>query len=131
MSGYNNRILRVNLSQRTLTEEPLSDELINDYIGGRGFGIKLLYDDLKAGTDPLGAGNELIFVAGPLAGTKAQSFSRYKVFFKSPLTYSKAALIVKIPSFFSTLKTDQRSFPVLFIRIKFAHAINMQSILVC
>ena len=86
MGGYKNRILRVNLTQRTFSEESLSNELIHDYIGGRGFGAKLLYDDLKPGIDPLGEENELIFVAGPLAGTNAQSFSRYKVFFKSPLT---------------------------------------------
>ena len=86
MAGYKNRILRVDLTNRTFSEEPLDTAMINDYIGGRGFGIKLLYDDLKPGTDPLGEDNELIFMAGPLAGTNAQSFSRYKVFFKSPLT---------------------------------------------
>jgi len=84
--GYQNKVLRVDLTKRKFTEEPLSEALIHDYIGGRGFGVKLLYDDLKPGTDPLGEDNELIFTAGPLAGTNAQSFSRYKVFFKSPLT---------------------------------------------
>jgi aldehyde:ferredoxin oxidoreductase len=84
--GYQNKILRVDLTNRTITEEPLNGELIHDYIGGRGFGVKLLYDELKPGIDPLGEENEMIFTAGPLAGTSAQSFSRYKVFFKSPLT---------------------------------------------
>ncbi len=86
MPGYQNRILRVNLTDRTFKEEPLSDDLIHDYIGGRGFGVKLLYDDLSPDIDPLGEENEIIFVAGPLAGTSAQSFSRWKIFFKSPLT---------------------------------------------
>jgi len=86
MGGYKNRILRVNLTDRTLSQESLSEDLIHDYIGGRGFGVKLLYDDLKPGIDPLGEENELIFVTGPLAGTNAQSFGRWKVFFKSPLT---------------------------------------------
>ncbi|MBN2077234.1 MAG: aldehyde ferredoxin oxidoreductase family protein [Dehalococcoidales bacterium] len=84
--GYQNKILRVDLTNRKITEESLNEELIHDYIGGRGFGVKLLYDELKPGTDPLGEDNEMIFTAGPLAGTNAQSFSRYKVFFKSPLT---------------------------------------------
>ncbi|MFC1820664.1 aldehyde ferredoxin oxidoreductase N-terminal domain-containing protein, partial [Thermodesulfobacteriota bacterium] len=52
MAGYQNRILRVNLSERTLKEEPLDEELIHDYVGGRGFGIKWLYDDLKPNCDP-------------------------------------------------------------------------------
>ena len=86
MGGYQNRILRVNLTNRKFSEEPLSNELIHDYIGGRGFGIRMLYDDLKPGINPLGEDNELIFTAGPLAGTNAQSFGRWKVFFKSPLT---------------------------------------------
>jgi len=86
IGGYKNRILRVNLNDGSFSEEPLNRELIRDYIGGRGFGIKLLYDDLRPGIDPLGEENELIFVTGPLAGTNAQSFGRWKVFFKSPLT---------------------------------------------
>ena len=86
MPGYMNRVLRVNLSDRSFREVPLSEDLMHDFVGGRGFGIKLLYDDLKANSDPLGEENEIIFVAGPLAGTNAQSFSRWKIFFKSPLT---------------------------------------------
>jgi aldehyde:ferredoxin oxidoreductase len=86
MGGYKNRILRVDLTNHTFSEESLDERLVHDYIGGRGFGVKLLYDDLKPGIDPLGEENELIFIAGPLAGTSAQSFGRYKVFFKSPLT---------------------------------------------
>ncbi len=84
--GYQNKVLRVDLTNRKMTEEPLNDEIIHDYIGGRGFGVKYLYDDLKPGIDPLGEDNELIFTAGPLAGTNAQSLARYKVFFKSPQT---------------------------------------------
>ncbi|MDD5082975.1 MAG: aldehyde ferredoxin oxidoreductase family protein [Dehalococcoidales bacterium] len=86
MGGYKNRILRVDLTQGVFSEESLSPELIHDYIGGRGFGTRLLYDDLKAGTDPLSPGNEIIYMAGPLAGTNAQSFARWKIYFKSPLT---------------------------------------------
>ncbi len=84
--GYKNRILRVNLTTRTFKEETLSDSLIHDYIGGRGFGAKILYDDLKPGIDPLGEENELISLTGPITGTAAQAFSRWKVTFKSPLT---------------------------------------------
>ena len=86
MGGYKNRVLRVDLTNRTFREEELDQNLIQNFIGGRGFGIKLLYDDLKPGIDPLDENNELIFIAGPLAGTAAQSLNRWKVFFKSPLT---------------------------------------------
>lgn len=86
MSGYKNRVLRVNLSDRSLSEEPIDKDLIRDYIGGGGFGVKMLYDELAPGVDPMGEENALIFIAGPLAGTTAQSFGRWKSFFKSPLT---------------------------------------------
>ena len=86
MAGYPNKILRVDLTNRTFSEDSVGEEIIHSYIGGRGFGVKLLYDDLEPGVDPLGEENELIFLSGPIAGTNAQSFSRYKVFFKSPLT---------------------------------------------
>lgn len=84
--AYKNRILRVNLTNRTFSEQPLSDELIYQYIGGRGFGAKLLYDDLKPGIDPLGEENEIISLVGPMTGTNTQSAHRWKVTFKSPLT---------------------------------------------
>ena len=93
MASYRNRILKVNLSDGSFSEASIGDELVHDYIGGRGLGAKLLYDDLKPGTDPLGEDSELIFLTGPLAGSRAQSFSRMKIFFKSPLTggYFKSA----------------------------------------
>lgn len=86
MGSFRNRFLKVDLSNGKMWEESLSESVIMNFVGGRGFGAKLLYDDLKPGTDPLGPDNELIFLAGPLAGTSAQSFGRMKVFFKSPLT---------------------------------------------
>ncbi|NPV88081.1 aldehyde ferredoxin oxidoreductase family protein [Coprothermobacteraceae bacterium] len=86
MGGYMNRILRVNLSTREYSVEPIAEALIKNFIGGRGLGAKMLYDDLSAGVDPLSPENEIIFVAGPLAGTAAQSFGRWSIFFKSPLT---------------------------------------------
>jgi len=84
--GYMNRILRVDLSNRTWTTEELDEKLVRDYIGGRGFGAKFLYDDLKPGIDPLGEENEIIFIAGPLAATGAQSCARFEIYFKSPQT---------------------------------------------
>ena len=86
VAAYLNRILRVDLTRRQFTEETLTEELILNYLGGRGFGARFLYDGLVAGTDPSGPGNQLVFLTGPLAGTRAQSFNRWKIVFKSPLT---------------------------------------------
>ena len=86
MKGYMGKILRINLSDGTISKEDLPESLIRDYIGGRGFGIKLLYDEVEAKIDPLSPSNKLIFTTGPLTGTVGQSCSRWIVTTKSPLT---------------------------------------------
>ena len=44
MASFRNRILRVDLSNASFSEQLISDSDIHDYLGGRGFGVKLLYD---------------------------------------------------------------------------------------
>lgn len=84
--GYMGKILRVNLTEGKFSEEEPSDDLIRNFIGGRGWGAKILYDELKPRVDPLGPESKMVFLTGPLTGTGAQSFSRLIVSFKSPLT---------------------------------------------
>ncbi|MEM2816643.1 MAG: aldehyde ferredoxin oxidoreductase N-terminal domain-containing protein, partial [Candidatus Bathyarchaeia archaeon] len=85
-SGYMGKILRIDLTHSKWTAEPLRKDLAESFIGGRGFGIKILFDELKNGIDPLSPENKLIITVGPLTGTKAQSASRWIAQFKSPLT---------------------------------------------
>ncbi|MEI6128073.1 MAG: aldehyde ferredoxin oxidoreductase family protein, partial [Pseudomonadota bacterium] len=85
-NGYMGNILRINLTSGKVNIEPLPDELVQQFVGGRGFGAKLLFDELKPGTDPFSPENKLIFKCGPLAETLAQSCSRWIVTTKSPLT---------------------------------------------
>jgi aldehyde:ferredoxin oxidoreductase len=66
--------------------EPIPDEVAREFVGGRGLGIKYLFDELRPGIDSLGAENKLLLLTGPLAGTSAQSFSRWIAMTKSPLT---------------------------------------------
>src|SRR4030066_866966 len=84
--GYTGKILRINLTNQTTKEEALPLEIAKDFIGGAGFGIKLLFDEVKAGTDPLGPDNKLIFAPGPFTGAGIPSASRMAVTGKSPLT---------------------------------------------
>ena len=84
--GYNGKILRINLTDQTAKVEELSSQVAKEYLGGAGFGIKYLYDEIKAGTDPLGPGNKLIFAMGPFTGTTVPCASRMAVAAKSPLT---------------------------------------------
>jgi len=84
--GYTGKILRVNLTDQTAKEEELSLKIVKDFIGGAGFGIKYLFDEVKRGTDPLGPDNKLIFASGPFSGTTIPCASRMAVTAKSPLT---------------------------------------------
>jgi aldehyde:ferredoxin oxidoreductase len=84
--GYAGKILRINLSNKTARAEPLPEEMARDFIGGAGFGIKYLFDEVKPGTDPLGPDNKLVFAPGPFTGAGIPSASRMAVTGKSPLT---------------------------------------------
>lgn len=86
MIPYRPRILRANMNSRTTIVETVPENICELLVGGRGFGIAYLYTDQPAKVDPLGEDNRLLFLAGPLAGTQAQSVSRWMVCTKSPLT---------------------------------------------
>jgi len=83
MTTYTPKLLRANLTTGDFKEEV---KVVRDFVGGRGFGIKYLYQELSPGIDPLSPANKLLFTIGPLAGTGALAFSRWLVTFKSPLT---------------------------------------------
>ena len=83
---YNKKLLRVNLTTGDIKEEVIEDIMINDYIGGMGFGVKLLTKEVNPLIDPLSAGNKIIISIGPLTGTAAPLFAQTCVVTKSPLT---------------------------------------------
>lgn len=84
--GYMGKVLNVDLSAGTLTEEPLGESVCREYVGGYGVGARLLYDHIPAGADPMGPDNILGFMTGPLTGTPALIGSRFVVIGKSPKT---------------------------------------------
>ncbi len=88
MIGWNGLFLRVSLSRLKAVAEKYGGQIAREFLGGRGFAIKLLWDELKPGVDPLSSGNKLIFVAGPLTGFGLPSSGKLVVAAKSPLTGS-------------------------------------------
>lgn len=84
--GYMGKLLRINLSTGSAVEEEISPDVMKNYMGGAGFGIKYLFDEVPATTDALSEENKLIFSLGPLGGTNAPCASRMSVTAKSPLT---------------------------------------------
>jgi len=86
MSGYHGKLLRVNLSQGSITEEEIPENMHRKYLGGAGLATKYLWDEVPKGADPLGPDNKLIFMAGSLTGVVAPSTGRFSVVAKSPQT---------------------------------------------
>ncbi|MEJ2210755.1 MAG: aldehyde ferredoxin oxidoreductase family protein [Anaerolineae bacterium] len=86
MYGWHGRLLRVNLTQETITEEAIPEEEARKYIGGRGLAIKYLMEGMDPLVDPLSPENLLIMATGPLTATPAPTGNRYMVVTKSPLT---------------------------------------------
>jgi aldehyde:ferredoxin oxidoreductase len=84
--GWNRKVLKVNLTTGNILTEPISEEILKNYLGGRGINIKVLYDTTNKDTDPLGPDNPLIFGTGPLTGTIVPSSGRHNITAKSPLT---------------------------------------------
>lgn len=80
------KILRVDLSAQRIEDQIIENNVYRQYLGGRGLGAYLLYNDLAPQTDPLSQDNELIVAAGPLTGTMAPTAARAMVVTKSPLT---------------------------------------------
>ena len=90
--GYNGKILRVNLSDNSISVEPVDELFCRKYLGGAGFVSYFLWKELRQGTDPLGPDNKLIFAAGPVTGVPLPGSGRHCIGAKSPLTgsYSKS-----------------------------------------
>ncbi|TVQ37298.1 MAG: hypothetical protein EA384_12525 [Spirochaetaceae bacterium] len=62
------RVLRVDLAQRSAEIEDLPAEWTALYLGARGITSRMLYNDVKAGADPLGSDNVLYIGSGPMDG---------------------------------------------------------------
>ncbi|UCH32840.1 MAG: aldehyde:ferredoxin oxidoreductase, partial [Candidatus Bathyarchaeota archaeon] len=69
--GYNNRTLHVNLANMAIASKPVTKEMKDIFIGGRGFNLWLLWnslpkDKITRWDDPE---NEICIACGPLGGT--------------------------------------------------------------
>ena len=86
MRGYNGKLLRVDLTDRRIAEEEVSEEMVRQYAGGVGVATKILFDETNPQTDPLSAENRLIAMTGPFAGTGVPTSGRHHLVARSPLT---------------------------------------------
>jgi len=88
-SGYFKKHLHVDLTHGTAERRDLSENFIEKYIGGRGFGAKMVWDNLKRHNftiDPLGPENLLVIAPGPLTGVYLPSSGKCSFIAISPAT---------------------------------------------
>ncbi len=85
MKGWKGKILRIDLTHQKATKVTIPENTLVNFIGGRGLNMKILYDEVPVGADPLGPQNPLIFGVGPLSGTPI-GMGRMTVTTKSPAT---------------------------------------------
>ncbi|KPV62411.1 MAG: Tungsten-containing aldehyde ferredoxin oxidoreductase [Candidatus Bathyarchaeota archaeon BA1] len=86
MYGFNNKVLRVDLTDNDLKVEESDEKVFRKYLGGRGLALHFLLKELKPRVDPLGPENKLIFATSVTTGIPLPGFCRYSVVAKSPLT---------------------------------------------
>jgi aldehyde:ferredoxin oxidoreductase len=82
--GYAGRILRVDLSSGRITSTPTID-YADRFIGGRGVGLKIYWDEVSPEVKALDPENRLMFMTGPAAGiSPGVAGTRWIVCGKSP-----------------------------------------------
>jgi len=86
MKGWNGKILRVDLTKGATKVTTYSEETAKKFIGGRGLAVKLLWDELPPGADPLGPENIIVFATGPYTAFQVPNSGKMVVASKSPLT---------------------------------------------
>ncbi len=86
LKGYRNKLLAIDLSERSVDKREIPDEWFEDYIGGEGTAVKLLGEELDPDIDKFDKEQPLILSTGPLTGTSAPSSGRWCIVFRSPET---------------------------------------------
>lgn len=88
--GWTGKILRVNLTDKTVSVSPTDP--YKGYIGGMGLANKIMYDEVAPGTDPLAPENKVVFAVGPLTATGVPLAGRTTI--ASLSTYTKDHQVV-------------------------------------
>lgn len=84
--GYSGKIIRINLSDRSIKIEEPGMRFFRTYLGGRGIIVHYLLKEVPAGADPFGEQNKLVFAASVISGAPLAGLGRQSIGAKSPLT---------------------------------------------
>ncbi|HAX98549.1 MAG TPA: aldehyde ferredoxin oxidoreductase [Candidatus Atribacteria bacterium] len=85
-NGYWERVLRINLSDRTIKEESISEVVWKKILGGAGYGAKVLHEEVTEKIGALDPENRIIFASGPFQATQQSGAAKFCIISRSPLT---------------------------------------------
>lgn len=83
---YSGKVLRVDLTNRTIFQQDLDRNVLEKYIGGTGIGIRIVYDEVAPGVEWSDSQNRLVLATGPLAGTRMGGSGTFSAVTKGSLT---------------------------------------------
>ena len=120
MNGYKNVGLLIDLSKKKFTELTFSKQFAQLYIGGRGFGAKIIHDNVK-NIEAFDPDNLIVMATGPLTGVLAPGSPKTSFSFISPATNiygdsnigSRLGLELKKAGYDFTVIKGKASSPVL------------------
>ena len=84
--AFNGKFLRVDLTRGTTEVEDVPELTTRMYLGGSAMAAYILTRELKAGIDPIGPDNILVFTTCPANGSPLSGTNRFTCAAKSPLT---------------------------------------------
>jgi len=84
--GYTGKVLRVDLTSGQVSADSLDEATLRKFVGGNGLGSKYLYDEVPAGVGWSDAANRLMFLSGPLGGTRVSGSGTFSAVTKGPMT---------------------------------------------
>ncbi len=87
MRGFAGKQLRIDLTRWEAYAEGVDPVIIRQYVGGSGYGARLLYDQSRPGIDPLDPSCPLVLATGPLGLSQVPGGGSITLCFKSPLTH--------------------------------------------
>ncbi len=84
--GYWSKVLGINLTNASITEEYVDDDIWMRFIGGAGYGTKVMIDETPPRLDPLSPENKIIYAVGPFQAYNIPGSGKWSVVTRSPLT---------------------------------------------
>ena len=86
LPGYAGFLLKIDLGQEHFERIPVGRDFSEQFIGGTGFGARILYEEVPPGVGWSDGGNRVIISSGPLGGSKVSGSGTFSAVFKGPMT---------------------------------------------